>query len=108
VNASGATPRPLQRAGGALIAAIGIGATIWLWQQHGHASLRGALIFPAFAVVGLALIAFPGYRDERLARAEDLSQLSGTKLITPRWWGVLVVALVAGGADAALLGVFAR
>ncbi|MBO0860792.1 MAG: hypothetical protein J2P21_20365 [Chloracidobacterium sp.] len=54
------------------------------------------MAFPAFCVVGLGLILFPGYREERVARGEDISKLDGLKLITARWWGILVVALVVG------------
>jgi hypothetical protein len=58
--------------------------------------LKAAAIFPAFAVIGLALVVMPGCREERLARGEDISQLSGQELLTPRWWAVLVLALLAG------------
>ncbi len=54
------------------------------------------MLMPAFIVLGLAMIAIPGYKEERLARGEDLSGLSGTQLLTPRWWAVLAVALAAG------------
>ena len=54
------------------------------------------MLFPAFLVLGLAMIAIPGYKEERIARGEDISQLSGTQLLTPRWWVVLVLALAGG------------
>jgi hypothetical protein len=54
-------------------------------------------------VAGLALVLFPGYKEERLARGEDISALSGTQLLTPRWWVVLVIALLAGLANYGLL-----
>lgn len=44
--------------------------------------------------VGLGLIIFGGYRTERIARGEDISQLNGLKLLTPKWWGILIVSLV--------------
>ena len=77
--------------------AIGAGFTIYRWYAAAHGSVehtgRADAIFPAFAVLGAALVAIPGYRDERVARGEDISTLRGTALITPRWWSVLVVAL---------------
>jgi len=45
----------------------------------------------------------PGYREERLARGEDISVLRGWQLLTPRWRWVLAVALAAGIADGGLL-----
>jgi hypothetical protein len=91
-------PRWKQRLGGVFIATVGLGFTAWCWYttlQQGYVYLKAAAIFPAFAVIGLALVAMPGYREERLARGEDLSQLSGQQLLTPRWWVVLVLALLA-------------
>ena len=51
-------------------------------------------------VFGLALMALPTYRNERLDRGESLEGLEGWRLLTPRWWGVLAVALAAGAAYA--------
>lgn len=42
----------------------------------------------------------PGYREERIARGEDVSRLQGMQLITPRWWAVLALALAAPLANA--------
>ncbi|MBZ5565049.1 MAG: hypothetical protein LAP13_21840 [Acidobacteriia bacterium] len=61
------------------------------------------MLFPAVFILGLGLIIFPGYREERLARGEDISRLQGWRLITTRWWTILVVALVAGGTNLILL-----
>ncbi|MBL8977717.1 MAG: hypothetical protein JNM53_04865, partial [Gemmatimonadetes bacterium] len=44
-----------------------------------------------------------GYRQERLERGEDISQLQGLVLLTPRWKGVLAVALAAMAVNYALL-----
>ena len=99
-------PRWKQRLGGALIAAVGGGGTLWLWhvaRSEGMIYLKASLLFPAFFVLGAAMIAIPGYKEERLARGEDLSGLSGMQLLTPRWWGVLVVALAAGLGNLCLL-----
>lgn len=61
------------------------------------------MIFPAFFFIGLGLIPFPDYKTERASRGEDISELSGLKLLTPRWWTVLVVGLLAGLANFVLL-----
>jgi hypothetical protein len=46
-------------------------------------------------VLGLGLAAFGGYREERLARGESLEGLDGVQLLTPRWWGMLGLAIAA-------------
>ncbi len=100
------TSRAKQRFGGILIALLGGGGTFWTWQtalSEGHFSLKASLIFPAFLVLGLGLTLFPGYREERLARGEDLTGMEGMKLLTPRWWVILAVALLAGAANYLLL-----
>ena len=100
------TPRPKQRLGGVLIALLGGGGTFWTWRtalSEAHFSLKASLIFPAFLVLGLGLICFPGYREERLARGEDLTGVQGLKLLTPRWWVILAVALLAGATNFLLL-----
>lgn len=99
-------PRWKQRLGGFLIAAIGGVGTVWTWQRalsEGYFYLKASMVLPAFLVVGLALIAIPGYKEERIERGEDISGLSGVELITPRWWVVLVVALSAGFGNFLLL-----
>lgn len=103
-------PRPIapgwRRFGGSLIAALGAYLT---WIAHAQAraeeefSMRAAMLGPAFAVLGLALLLFRGYREERLARGEDIRALSGSALITPRWWGVVAVAMLAGALHVAWL-----
>jgi hypothetical protein len=61
---------------------------------------KAALVFPAFLVLGVALMLIPGYREERIARGEDVSGLKGARLITPRWWAVLALAIAASLANA--------
>ena len=81
-----------------MIALASIIFVAWSWftaVNLGFFYLRAILIFPAFAVVGIALILFPGYKEERLARGEDISRLKGPALITARWWIVLAVGFVA-------------
>lgn len=101
-------PRWKQRLGGALIAAIGAGGTLWIWhvaRSEGYVYLKAGVLMPAFLVLGLALVVVPGYKEERLARGEDISRLSGVQLLTPRWWAVLVAALAAGLGNVLLLQV---
>lgn len=99
-------PRPAQRFGGLLIAGLG---TFLAWLAYAGAgrtglfSLREALLGPPFMVIGLALVLFPGYREERLSRGESLEGLSGTQLLTARWRAVLVLSLLSGVFYAVLL-----
>lgn len=85
--------------GGPIMIALGLGL-IWLTEdmavQAGRVPVRGGAFGPAVVVLGLAMLVMPGYREERIARGEDISGLTGAKLITARWWAVLVVALAAG------------
>jgi hypothetical protein len=46
--------------------------------------------------MGLALILFPGYKEERTARGQDISDMQGWKLLTLRWRVVLIIALAVG------------
>jgi len=105
-TARGGVPRGRQRLGGAFIALLSGGFVAWTWYTaltRGYFYEKAAMIFPAFLVIGLALVAIPGYREERIARGEDVSRLSGSKLITARWWTVLALALAAGAINAFLL-----
>jgi hypothetical protein len=99
-------PRGTQRLGGALMALLCGGFVAWTWYTaltRGYYYQKAAMIFPAFLVIGLALVAIPGYREERIARGEDVSRLEGARLITPRWWAVLALAVAAGAVNWALL-----
>lgn len=93
-------PPPLvRRLVGLGIAAGGVFMTRLAWIQatrDGSFSNLGAMGGPAFAAIGLGLVLFKGYRQERLERGEDISQLEGLALLTPRWKAVLGVALLAG------------
>ena len=82
--------------------------TVTVKPKSGKASdvtikAKASVLMPVFLVIGLALIAMPGYKEERIARGEDISGVSGVELITPRWWAVLAVALVAGFGNFLLL-----
>ncbi len=93
-------PPWLRRVGGLLFIAVGGLLMVLSWREarlQGTFHLKGALLGPAFAVLGMGLVLFPGYREERRARGEELEGLTGLALLTPRWWGILVLALLAGG-----------
>ena len=99
-------PRWKQQMGGFLFLLVGGGFTAWTWYTaltEGHYYLHASILFPAVGVLGVGMLLFPGYKEERLARGEDISELSGAQLLTPRWWAVLTVALVAGFANLLLL-----
>jgi len=88
------------------MALLGAGFTGWSWYTalyQAYFYRKASMLFPAFFVLGLGIIMLPGYKEERIARGEDISRLQGWRLITPRWWAVLVVALAAGGANYLLL-----
>ena len=61
------------------------------------------MIFPPFLFVGLGLILFPDYKTERIARGEDISRMEGISLLTARWWIILIIGLIAGFGNFALL-----
>jgi len=85
---------------------LSAGFSTWSWYTaivRGYFYVKASIIFPAFLVIGAAILFLPGYREERLARGEDISALTGYKLITPRWWTVLVLALGLGIVNYALL-----
>lgn len=98
--------RQKERFGGAFIATIGAVLTFVSWHSaiyEGSFSIKAGFGGPAFAILGIALLLFPGYQSERIARGEDISQLSGAQLLTPRWWGVLAVSLGSGLINLAVL-----
>ena len=92
--------------GGFFLAALGLGFTAWLWWLRGNPGVvyrQAAFLFPAVAVIGLGLVIFPGTREKRLGRGEEIAQLQGVRLITPRWWVILALSLAAGAANVLLL-----
>ena len=92
-------PRWKQQLGGALLMLLGAGFWTWTWYtafNEGYYYRKASFLFPAVLVVGAGLLAFPGYKEERVARGEDISSLSGLQLLTPTWWAILAVALIVG------------
>lgn len=99
-------PRSVQSIGGAFNAACGLflcGLAGYLLFHERLYAPGVAFLSPAQLVMGLALIAFPTYKNERLDRGESLEGLEGWRLLTPRWRAVVVVALASGAAYAAAL-----
>lgn len=91
--------RSMERLGGLFIATLGSLLTLWNWHlalSAGHFYPKIAILGPIFTMMGLGLILFPGYRTERIDRGEDLTQLSGLALLTPRWWGILAISIGSG------------
>jgi ABC-type Fe3+-siderophore transport system permease subunit len=91
---------------GLVIALVSGGLLAYVWHTaltEGYFFVKGSLISPAGLVLGIALMIFPSYRDERLARGEDISKLKGWKLITPRWWAIIATALLASMVNCFLL-----
>lgn len=98
--------RRQQQFGGLFIFILSLVFTIWTWYTafvQGYFYPKASMIFPAFLFLGLGLMMFPDYRAERTARGEDISELSGLKLLTARWWAILIIGLLAGFANFALL-----
>jgi ABC-type Fe3+-siderophore transport system permease subunit len=98
--------RGIQKFVGLMIALVSGGLLAYLWRTaltEGYFSVRGSLTFPAGLVLGIALVIFPSYRDERLARGEDISKLKGWELITLRWWTIIATALLASSVNYFLL-----
>jgi hypothetical protein len=98
--------RQTERFGGLFIATIGAMLTSWNWHlaiSAGHFYVKAAMIGPAVTIIGLALVLFPGYKTERIERGEDISQLTGIQLLTPRWWGILAISLGSGFINLAVL-----
>ena len=96
------TNRFKQQLGGAVLALLGGEFTVWTWYHgpdedpHFH---KACVLFPAVFVVGIALILFPDYEAERRGSGQDTSSLRGWRLLTPRWWVVIVVGLALGFAN---------
>jgi hypothetical protein len=98
--------RKMERLGGLFIATVSAILTIWTWHSAIYAGSfypKAATIGPAFTIIGVALILFPGYRNERIERGEDIQRLSGSELVTPRWWAIMAIALGSGFLNLAVL-----
>jgi hypothetical protein len=95
-----------QSTGGVLMFFLGLAMTGGNWDDL----IKNASFFPKLAVLGpvsvilgLALVAMPGYREERLAKGQNLADYPKLKIITPRWWAVLVIGMALGLANFAAM-----
>jgi hypothetical protein len=83
--------------GGMLCVLIGTGVTGFQWYltlHHSRFFIDGETVpSPLFVILGLGLILFPSSKEERITRGQDVSGMSGTQLITPRWWAIYVLAI---------------
>ena len=101
--------RRKQQFGGLFIFAVSLAGIIGTWYvaySKGFFYPYPSTVFPAFCAIGLGLIIFPDYKAERIARGEDISELSGLQLLTARWWAILVIGLLAGFGNFILLKFF--
>jgi MFS family permease len=92
---------------GLFLIALGAGAAIAVWLAPFFADPLVRQIvaaLAALAVLGAAMLVLPSPRAEREKRGEDLWDLSGMRMITARWWLVIVVALAVGGGHFTLVG----
>ena len=100
-------PRTRQKYGGLIMAVIAIGFIVWSWvtrMNEGRFDLRVALIFPAFAVIGLGAFLFPGYNEERYARIQrGETDNASFMMLTPRWLVITALAIVAAVVNFLLL-----
>lgn len=53
------------------------------------------VVLPMLAVVGLGLLASPDYLQPQ-PEGENVARLSIVRLLKPRWWLILALAVVAG------------
>jgi hypothetical protein len=99
-------PRWKQRLAGLFLFGLGGGYTAWGWYtalNEGYFYRGAAFALPAFAVLGLGMFLFRSYKEARLARGEDLRGMTKWELITPLWWGIIILALGGGVVNLALM-----
>ena len=94
--------RNIDRIGGLVIFSVAFALYAYNWilivgRQYYYP--KAMCFAAAMSIVGLALIIFPSYRRERVERGENIEELEGMKLLTRRWWTILIVALVFGIAN---------
>jgi hypothetical protein len=97
-----------RKTGGSLVMMVSTAGTLCLWLWHAAPRTAALYIlashlFPALFVFGLGYFLFPGFREEWSARGEDISRLSWIGQLTPRWWAIFAVAMLAGLANRLML-----
>lgn len=87
-----------QKLGGLLFVLLGVGGTYDAWNAAINGGSTGLVMMfsPCFIVFGIAIFFLRPYKEERLARGEDISNLPPWKLFTPPWRVAVIVGLVAG------------
>jgi hypothetical protein len=75
----------------------------WLATREGMFAPVGPFFAAGMVLLGFGLVAFGGFREERLRRGESLEGLTGLRLLTPRWWGLLLLWLALGALYAVAL-----
>jgi hypothetical protein len=73
-------PRRIQQLGGLFLFSLCTGMTCYTWKLaiiDGKFYDEKSVLFSAFAVLAFCMILFPGYKEERMARGEDISNLEG-------------------------------
>ena len=98
--------RSYQQIGGAMMALVSLGGVALVWYTavtKGYVLVYASMVFPAFFFVGLGMIFFKNYKIERVERGEDISEMEGWRLITARWWAILIFGILAGVGNFAIL-----
>jgi hypothetical protein len=96
----------LQQIFGLIFCLLGIGAAIAAWRSPLLADpivRRVVAAFAALALIGLAMMILPSPREERERRGDDLWELSGLRMLTARWWLVILLTIALGGAHYAVV-----
>jgi hypothetical protein len=73
-------PRWKQQVGGLLMALQGAGSTGWISHAASHQGYfypQASMCFLAVFALRLGIVAFPGRKEERIARGENISRLQG-------------------------------
>lgn len=82
--------------GGIIILLIAGGLYFWNWyliMNENRYYPKAMFIGTAMMIAGLGLMIFGGHRTERINKGEDISKLIGLKLLTTRWWIILVISI---------------
>ena len=95
----GLPSRNAQRIFGFIAFLVSLSFIFWTYYtgyEKGYFYPKATLIFSVFGFIGLGILIFPDYRTERIVRGEDISNLGGLKLLTLRWWLILIAGFIVG------------
>jgi hypothetical protein len=99
-----------ERLGGLFLFVVGTGITVWMWHlalTTGDYNEWAGTIFPAFAVLGLSLLLFPGQLSD-LQEKGGADEIEQSNLPFYIWTVIFVLMLACGVSDYILLRVFAK